>query len=149
MDKRPKRKKFNDNPYILESDINNNKYYISFKNYKVEVNKDIFDIFDESEKYENAKIKEYAVHIEHSDIDINQINTVIKNLEQEVIDNIFNEELYSIINKLSNIQRNRIIKYFFEYKTLSEIAIEENCTKVAVKYSIDCGINNIKTLLNR
>ena len=151
MDKRPKRRKFKDNPYTLESKKDENIFFIIFKDnnglHKVKVNEDIFNIFDESEKYENARYKEYSIHIEHSEIDFNKKCKTIKSLEDEVIEKLKKEEIKKIINNLTNIQRKRIIKYYFENKTLKEIAFEENCSKVAIKYSIDIALETIKKQL--
>ena len=47
------------------------------------------------------------------------------------------------INELSDIQKRRIRKYFFENKTFEEIAKEENCTKRAVKFTIDIALEKI------
>ena len=41
---------------------------------------------------------------------------------------------------LPKVQRRRIKKYYFEELTLKEIAKEENCTKMAIKFSIDNAI---------
>ncbi len=145
MDIRPKRRKFKDNPYTLESIKDDNIFYILFKDHiglhKICVSEEIFNIFDESEKYENARLKEYSVHIEHSEqseISLNTKNVLyIKSLEEQVIDNIFYNELRKYINELSDVQKRRLIKYYFYDKTLKTIAKEENCSISAIKHSID------------
>lgn len=75
MNKRPIRRKFKDNPYTLLCDGSN--YYICFKNnegyQKVIVEKSIFDLFDENERYENSRYYEYSVHIEHFDLSEEEI----------------------------------------------------------------------------
>ena len=63
--------------------------------------------------------------------------------EDEVEYKLLSEDLKSAINKLNDIQKRRIQKYFFENKTYEEIASEENCSKVAVKYSIDIALEKI------
>lgn len=151
MDIRPKRRKFKDNPYELLSDSNNNLYYIKFKDingiHEINVNKEIFDLFDEAEKYENARYKEYFDHIEHSEQ--TEANLSIKNviqktsIENEVINKIIREEISDALNLLPEIQRRRIIKYFFEEKTYNQIAQEEKCSIVSIKYSVDYGIKNL------
>lgn len=64
-------------------------------------------------------------------------------VEDEVEYKLLSEDLKSAINKLNDIQKRRIQKYFFENKTYEEIASEENCSKVAVKYSIDIALEKI------
>lgn len=145
MDIRPKRRKFKDNPYTLESIKDENIFYIIFTDHtglhKICVSEEIFNLFDESEKYENAKLKEYSVHIEHSEqseISLNTKNVLyIKGLEEQVIDNIFYTELKKYISELSDAQRKRIIDYYFYNKTLKKIALDDGCSITAVKHSID------------
>lgn len=55
--------------------------------------------------------------------------------------------MYSAINSLNSIQKDRIKKYYFEDKTLQEIADEEGCSPRAVKYSIDHAIENLRKKL--
>lgn len=52
VDIRPKRRKFKDNPYVLESIKEKGLFYIIFKNNngvnRINVTEEIFNIFDES-----------------------------------------------------------------------------------------------------
>ena len=68
-------------------------------------------------------------------------NTV--SIENIVIEDIIITNLLIIINELPKIQRDRINKYYFENKTFEEIAQEENCSKVAIKYSVDIALKKI------
>lgn len=157
MDLRPKRRKFKDNPYTLESIKDDNIFFLIFKDHtglhKICVSEEIFNVFDESEKYENAKLKEYSVHIEHSEqseISLNTKNVLyIKSLEEQVIDNIFYIELRKCINDLSKVQKRRIIKYYFYDKTLREIAMEESCSINAIKHSIDRALETISKRIKK
>lgn len=149
MEKRPIRRKFKDNPYSLE--IENELYFIKFKNndgnHKVLVNKEIYEVFDENERYENSRYYEYSVHIEHFELTEEDIYTKINNyvLEEDMILNkIYFEDILKIINKMSEIQKRRINQYFFCEKTYEQIAQQEQCSKVAVKYSIDLALKKIK-----
>lgn len=156
MEKIPKRRKFNDNPYTLL--IENNTYYIVFKDSrdslrKESVSKDVFEVFDENERFENSYFKEYSVHIEHSelsDISINKRNINKEaSVEEQIIYKFLKYELENIISSLPNIQKSRLKKYYFDNKTLEEIANEEKCSKVAVKYSIDIAIKNISKRIKK
>ena len=69
-------------------------------------------------------------------------------VEDEVENKLLSEDLKSAINELNDIQKRRIQKYFFENKTYEEIASEENCTKRAVKFSIDIAIEKISKKFN-
>lgn len=145
MDKLPIRRKFKDNPYTLL--IEDNNYYVLFRDnknifHKEKVSKEVFDLFDENERYENAYFFEYSTKIAKSIIKIENIKDSFS-VEDKAINNIDIQNIKEIINKLPNIQKNRIIKYFFEDKTLQQIAQEENCTKMAIKLSIDIAIEKI------
>ena len=147
VDKRPSRRKFTDNPYRLESIVKKEIYIIKFTDNKgnkhsIQVDKKVFDLFDESEKYENAQFFEYYKYFNHKNININNIKN--KSLiEDYVINKHTTEELKRALNSLPKIQKRRIVKYFFENKTYEEIGNEEGCSKMAIKYSIDIALQKL------
>lgn len=151
MDKRPKRYKEIDNPYVLESISEESKYFVKFKNingeYKISVSKDVFEVFDESERKENNEISRKSKYIHKYDLTDEALSNKMINKQATIEDIIINEEiknkLHKTISELSEIQKRRIIKYYFEDKTLEEIAMEEKCSKVAVKYTIDIALEKI------
>ena len=69
------------------------------------------------------------------------------NLEEEVEEKIEKEVLRDAIQELPEIQRRRLKKYFIDSKTYEQIAQEENCTKRAVKFSVDIAIEKISKKL--
>lgn len=147
MDKRPIRRKFKDNPYTLESIEKKEIYIISFKDGKgnlhsINVDKAVFNVFDESEKYENSYIKTNSKRLIKTEVDIENFkdNTSVEN---EAINSIRIKELKKAIETLPDIQKNRLKKYYFEEKTLEEIANEEHCTKRAVKFTLDIALEKI------
>ena len=154
---RPKRRKSKDNPYMLK-ELGNNEYTISFVNGRNElvvlnIDEKIFRAFDRFELDDLKQLNEIDNHRdfrtinnseENENIIYNTISNSSKSVEEIVEDKIINEELYNAINSLNDIQKDRIKKYYFENKTLEEIAKEEGCSARAIKYSIDAGINNIK-----
>lgn len=147
MDKRPIRRKFKDNPYILESIKEKDIYIIKFKDVKgimheINVDKDVFTVFDDNEKYENARIYEYTTKGIKSEVNIENFKDNIS-IEEEFINKMTVKELRKVISELPDKQKRRLIKYYFEDKTLEEISEEEHCTKMAVKFSIDIALKNI------
>lgn len=153
MDKRPIRRKFRDNPYRLESLVKDNIYIIKFRDSRgipqeINVKKEIFDIFDENERYENVRYKEYFNHILHGEF-IDEIISDGYMLEDFVMKKLDFEELRNIINDLPIIQKNRIYKYFYQNKTLKQISKEEKCSIRAVKYSIDIGLKKISKKIEK
>ena len=151
MDKRPKRFKEFDNPYTLESIEKEELYFIKFKDDKgehlVTVTKEVFDVFDESEKQDNNMMVRNSRYIHKYELSDEALSNKMLNNQTSIEDKLINdfeiEELYEAINELSDIQKRRIRKYFFEDKTFEEIAKEENCTKRAVKFTIDIALEKI------
>ena len=151
MDIRPKRYKEIDNPYTLESIEKEELYFIKFKDDKgehlVTVTKEVFDVFDESEKQDNNMMVRNSRYIHKYELSDEALSNKMLNNQTSIEDKLINdfeiEELYEAINELSDIQKRRIRKYFFEDKTFEEIAKEENCTKRAVKFTIDITLEKI------
>ena len=154
MNNRPKRRKFRDNPYELI--INNNIYIIKFIDSNkhlqtIEVSPEIFKVFDDSELRDLSEMNEYDNHIEHSEI---CENTMYKRkvdeeetLEDQIIRKSSYEDLMKAINTLPEIQKRRIKKYYFEDKTLCEIAKEENTTHQAISKSLSNAVEKLKKYL--
>ena len=157
MNVRPKRRKFKDNPYSLKYNEKLNKYFIEFysnKNFiRVQIDEKIFNIFDKFELDDLKIMNEYDNHIEHSNLLENTLFSRMVNKEKEIFnivdEKIINEKLINNIKQLPIVQKRRIIKYYFYNYTLEKIAKEENCTKRAVKFSIDYGKEKLKRNLEK
>ena len=149
----PKRRKSKDNPYILNYDEKEQSYIVSFKDnknniHKVEVSEKVFGAFDKFELEDISQMHEYERHIEHSEVFEYTLNNRAVDkpvgIEEQVENKLIAEELRLAINKLPEVQKRRLKKYFFENMTMVEIAKQEKCSKVAVKHSIDDGLENLK-----
>lgn len=70
-------------------------------------------------------------------------------LSQQVLEKIRVKELMLEIKKLPEIQRRRFVKYYFENKTYGEIALDEHCTKMAIKFSVDKAFEKISKKLQK
>lgn len=148
---RPKRRKLKDNPYILEENFGT--YKIIFKDsigkkQCINISIELYQVFDKFELEDLSQLNEYDNHIEHSELYEETLNKRIlekpKSIEQIVEENIIRANLKEAISRLPETQKRRIKKYYFDEMTLEEIAKEENCSKVAIKYSIDIGIEKLK-----
>ena len=158
MAERPKRRKSNDNPYTLNYCEETNIYTISFKDgngvlQKIEVSESIFKTFDRFELDDLSQMNEYDNHIEHSEIYENNLNSRAMDkpmsLEDEVINKCTFEELRSAIEKLPEVQKRRIKKYYLQEKTEQEIADEENATQQSVHIILERAIENLKKILKK
>ena len=154
--KRPKRSRKKDNPYILE--VSDEKYYVLFKDSKnilrnIEVRKDVFDLMDRFELDDIAELNEFSRHIEHFNIIENDFVLYKRTLNKEklisdiVEQSIDFEKLWEAINKLSKIQRRRIIKYYFDGKTEYEIAKEEGVSQQSVHIGLKQSLSKLKEIL--
>lgn len=150
----PKRRKYKDNPYEIK--IIDEKYFVSFKDsnnkvQKIEISSQIFKVFNDSELHDLSELNEYDRHIEHSEVyDItlyHKTSNEIYSLEKEVEDKIFSEELRECIKMLPEVQKRRIIKYYFEEKNEYEIAKEESTTHQAVNKSLKQAREKLKEIL--
>lgn len=154
---RPKRRKHKDNPYTLEK-LGNGKYIVSFKDgtnkfNEIEITEEVFNVMNKFELDDLSELNEFDNHIEHSEIFEDKLNirAVDKpiSLEDIVENKIDIELLKDAINTLPDIQKKRIKLYFLEDKTLDEIAKIDNCSKVAIKYSIDVALNSLRKKIKK
>ena len=161
MVNRPKRRKDKDNPYNL--DIKENNYVVSFKTVKneykeVKVSEEVFKAFDKFELEDISQLHKVDKHIdmrvidntEYMDIILfnNAVNDEIS-IEEQIENKILQEELKKAILELSEVQKRRVIKYYFENKTLQKIAEEEGCSIASVKESLDSSINKLRKKLKK
>lgn len=152
MDERhPNRKKDKHNPYTLT--VMEGHYYISFKDgcgelQNIEINKVLYGLFDGFELEDISYLNRVSRHIEHSELTEATLNDRAfyksETVEDTVSRNVENELLHRAIEKLPEIQRRRLLLYFWGEMTYEQIAKLEGCTKRAVKCSVDIAIGKLK-----
>ena len=151
MNKHETRNKDKYNPYTLDIK-EDNCYILKFKDSRnilqeISITKEVYDAFDSFELEDISQIHKIRKHIEYNEVYEETLYhrsiTETLSVEEEVSNKIISEEIKSAINELNEIQKRRLIKYYFYDKTYEEIASEEKCSRVAVKYSIDTAIKNI------
>lgn len=156
MAERPKRRKYRDNPYTLNYIEEKNIYMVSFKDVKghlqkIEISEEVYKAFDKFELEDIKELNEYDRHIEHSELFENNLEIRAKDkpisLEDEIIRKSTFDELKKAINKLPDIQKRRIVKYYFEDKTQKEIAEEEMVDIRAIQYSLNIALKKLKEIL--
>jgi len=153
METRPKRRRHKDNPYTLL--VDDRTYKVAFLDSKnniqiIEIDADVFDALDCFELEDLAQLNEYDRHIDHFNIDetpYKKYSNKPQSLEEEILQNMLYNELKLEISRLPEIQRRRLVLYFFNDLTLQEIAIIDNCSPRAVKDSIDISIEKLKKFL--
>lgn len=139
--------------YTLEYIEDEDKYYISFEDSakqecRIEIEKEIFDIYMSSKKA-YIKIKnETSRHLEHSllsEVDIyKRAFEKSNNVVDIIMQKLESEKLQAALNKLTKEQRRRILLYYDYQLTMEEIALIEKCSKQSVQESIKWGMKKLK-----
>ena len=151
--KHPKRRKANDNPYhIMRAD---GQYNLSFRDgqgivHTFEISEELYLAFNSFELEDLSYLNEWDRHIEHSDV---WEETLVKralekpyNLEETILKKLQMEQLHKAIGKLSEVQRRRLILYYFYDLTYEQIAEREHCSMRAVGKSVEAARKKIKKI---
>lgn len=119
----PKRRRKKENPYTL-IELENNIFVVSFIDVygeiqNIKIDKRTFDEFTKFELDDLKKLNEKDNHFDYRRINDDYDEMLIFNnsnyicsIEDDVEKKLFNEELYSAINSLNPIQKDRIKKLF-------------------------------------
>ena len=150
----PKRRKDKDNPYnIFES---NDHYYIEFKDgkykeHEIEITKWLYEEFNQFELQDLSHMNVVDRHLEQSEIQEANLYERIFQKEEALEDTVLKrweaEQLHSAIEQLTEIQRRRLVKYYFEDKNYEQIAQEEGYSFQMVAKSVKAAIRNLKKIL--
>lgn len=153
-EKRPKRRKDKDNPYTLSQ--KEDKLFLSFRDgqgvfRKIEIDTEVFNAFDRFELDDLSILNEWDRHYEHSELTESSLHTraatLPESVEETVMRNLQHEALYEAIRKLPEVQRHRLVLYYFEGLTYSQIAEMEGCKYQTVQESIYAALKKLKKFL--
>lgn len=156
MGKYPKRRKDKYNPYVLSYIEGTNKYTVTFKDGEgikqcVEITKEIYEAMNRFELDDLSKLNEFDNHIEHLNLtdDLLSVRALNKqiSIEDMVERKIEISALKKAIDNLSDVQKRRIERYYFNDMTVEDIAKIDNTTHQAVSKSIRNAILEIKRFL--
>lgn len=147
----PNRKKDKLNPYTLS--VENNTFYISFTDgqgifHKMEISMELYATFNSFELDDISQMNETSRHLEQSELTEEKLNQRAADPQEPVEDHVYRrimyQELHKAIAQLPEIQRRRVLLYYFGGYTYEQIAQMENCTKRAVKFSVDTALKNLR-----
>ena len=150
----PKRRKDKYNPYTIYE--LNQKYYIEFqdgqsKKHCMEINSDIFSLFNSFELEDLHYLNIVNRHLEQSELyegtSERRSQEIRESAEDEAIRNITYQQLYYAIYALPETQRRRLLLYYFSGLTLEQIAEVDNCSFQAVSKSIRAAEEKLKKFL--
>lgn len=159
MDQRPKRRKDKDNPYeIFTVGIETDRphYYIRFTDSLcveqcMEIEKELFDLFDRFELDDLSFLNEVDRHYDLSDQSEETLNShaLVRpcSLEDALMERLEQERLRQAIAMLPDVQKRRLILYYFDGLTYQEIAQREGCRYQVVQRSIWRAEEKIKKYL--
>ncbi len=147
------------NPYKLriENKDDTKHYYVNFIDVQgslqeIEISESIYLEFRESEKRNKREQHFFDRHIEHSDLTDELLHNRAlfppKSVEENICDKEYYKTLWDAIYELPETQQRRFLLYYSSGFTYEKIANLENCTKRAIKSSVDIArekiLNKIK-----
>ena len=147
----PNRKKDKLNPYTLS--IENNTYYISFTDgqgifHRQEISMELYVAFNGFELEDISWTNEASRHLTEADTGEELLGHRIADSSEPVEDHVYRrimyQELHKAMAQLPEIQRRRILLYYFGGYTYEQIAQMENCTKRAIKFSVDAALKKLR-----
>lgn len=144
--------------YTLEYIEKEDKYYISFvdsakQECRLEIDKEIFDIYMKSKKA-YIKIKnETSRHIEKSELTEEQIYTRAfenaKSAEDEALKKIEKQKMNEALKTLTDVQLRRIDLHIVNEITIRDVAKLEKVKKRQVEKSLQLGLKKIKKFFEK
>lgn len=150
----PNRKKDKLNPYTLA--IENNTYYISFTDgqgifHKQEISMELYAAFNGFELDDISLMNEASRHLTEADAGEEPLGHRVADPSEPVEDcvcrRIMYQKLHKAIAQLPEIQRRRVLLYYFGGYTYEQIAEMEECRHPAIIKSITAAKKLIKKYL--
>ena len=152
----PNRKKDKYNPYTLS--IENNTYYISFTDgqgifHKQEISMELYAAFNSFELDDISKMNEATRHLTEADVGEEPLGHRIADPTEPVEDHVYRrimyQQLHKAIAQLPEIQRRRVLLYYFGGYSFEKIAEMEGCKHPSIMKSVVAAERNIKKLLSK
>ena len=160
LDPRPKRRRDEDSPYeIYTAGINtaHPRFYLFFKDGGgvkrwMEIDKALFDTFNEFELDDLSFFNEVDRHYEQSEVTEATLNRRAakpqESVEETISQRIEVDKLHQAIAQLPEKQRRRLVLYYFGELTYEQIADMEGCSHPAVIKSISSALKKLKNFLS-
>ena len=160
LDPRPKRRRDEENPYeIYTAGINtaHPHFYLFVKDCDgvkrwMEIDKALFDAFNEFELDDLSFFNEVDRHYEQSDVTEATLNKRAakpqESVEETISQRIEVDKLHQAIAQLPEKQRRRLVLYYFGELTYEQIADMEGCSHPAVIKSISSELKKLKNFLS-
>ena len=159
LDPRPKRRRDEENPYeIYTAGINtaHPRYFLAFTDGSkvkrwMEIDKALFDAFNEFELDDLSFFNEVDRHYEQSEVTEATLNRRAakpqESVEETVSQRMEVDKLHQAIAKLPEKQRRRLVLYYFGEFTYEQIAAMKECKFQVIAKSIKTAEKNLKKIL--
>lgn len=157
-DSAPKRRKAQDNPYEIFTVGIHTEHPHFFAQFIddtgemrcVEVSRSIYTTLDRFELDDLSFLNEVDNHYEHSELTESSLHQRAtrrpQSVEETVMAHIQSEILHKAIAALPEIQRRRLVLYYFGDYTYEQIGEMEGCTHQAINKSINAAICNLRNI---
>ena len=153
-DRHPKRRKDKYNPYTLS--MIDGKCYLSFRDgqgvpHRLELDVKLYAVFDRFELDDLSYLNEVDRHYEQSELtEASLYDRAVHRpatVEESTLQSIEYAQLHRAISELPEIQKRRLILYYFQGLTYEQIAEMEGCTFQAVAKSVAAAEKRLKNFL--
>lgn len=156
IDPIPKRRKDKDNPYEIFSvgiATDHPRFFVRFvdgtdEQRCLEIERELFEMLNSFELADLSFLNEVDNHYEHSELTEGSLHDRLAahplSVEEIVMQHLRDEMLHNAIKKLPEVQRRRLVLYYFGNFTYEQIAEMEGCRHPAIIKSIKAAINNLK-----
>ena len=160
-DPAPKRRKARDNPYEIFTvgfQTEHPHFFVHFIDSVgelqcLEISRSIYAALNRFELDDLSFLNEVDNHYEHSELTESSLHQRAarrpQSVEETVMAHIQSEILHKAIAALPEIQRRRLVLYYFGDYTCEQIGKMEGCSKVAVKHSVDKAILALRKIFEK
>lgn len=118
---------------------------------ELQITKELFEVLNGFELDDLSILNEWDRHYEHSELtEISLYSRAAmppESVEETVFRNLRYEALHRAIKQLPEVQRRRLMLYYFMGLTYAQIAEKEGCTFQAVGKSISAAEKRLKKIL--
>ena len=148
----PKRRKDKYNPYTIGT-TEDGRHWLTFLDgqgdrHHVEISAAVYALFDSFELDDLSYLNEVDRHYEQSELtEASLYDRAVHRpatVEESALQSMEYAQLHRAISELPEIQKRRLILYYFQGLTYEQIAEMEGCTKRAVKFSVDIAVEKLK-----
>ena len=148
----PKRRKDKYNPYTIGT-TEDGRHWLTFldgqgNRHHFEISAAVFALFDSFELDDLSYLNEVDRHYEQSELtEASLYDRAVHRpatVEESALQSMEYAQLHRAISELPEIQKRRLILYYFQDLTYEQIAEMEGCTKRAVKFSVDIAVEKLK-----